>query len=424
DGGEGQLAMAKGFRGRKLYYAAFELLVRMAKERIGSSIGEAALYELSLLTQESAFDHEELNRLLIGNEFPRLHPDIDSFVSYYQAMDLLQLGFSDWAKVPLGRIRKGSYWDFLMQYWTAVGEVARGRIDRAIALFQGLTEEPGLPQPLFEKAALQYSRLVFEKGDFQTAFVIYNNLKIKGVREFGRIQLERAWVYYYLKDFGKAMGILTALQAPYFKPSLTFERHILEMIIYRDLCHYEAVEYVAQRFRENFKDSLIAIRNRQALRDDRVLFNLSVMNREVQEDANLIDQIRREGNLLKDYPWEGFSFYNPLLEGYARIDEILQARVGNQLEEKARAAANELLDAEEQVQFLEYTSRLDRLRIRRGTELKYLSQEISLVTFEKIFWPVDSEFWWDEIPDYNMNISSRCGDSGLSEENDLEKDFE
>lgn len=424
EGGEGQLARALGFRERRLYYASFDILVRLAKDRIGSALGEAALSELGRLTQETGFDQLALNQLMVGNEFAGLHADVDTFVSYYKAMDLLQFGFKEWAQVYLNRIKKDSYWDHLFQYWTAVGEVSRNRIENAIMLFQKLMENPTLHPQLFQRVALQYARLIFEQGDFQTALVIYDNLGIAGVREIGRVQLERAWVHYYLKDYSKAMGILTALQAPYFDPSLTFERHILEMIIYRDLCHYGAVEYVAQRFKHDFNDSLDAIHQRRPLRNDRVLFNLAVLHREVQPDANLIDQIRREQQILQDFSWDQFSFFKPLMDEYSRMDQILQARVDRQLEVKARTAANELLDAEEQVQFLDYTAHIDKLRVRRNDDSTYRSQEISHMTFEKIYWPVDHEFWWEEMPDYSMNISSRCGDLMSTDENQLEKDFQ
>lgn len=423
EGGEGQLAMAVAFRERKLYYASFDLLIRMAKDRIGSSLGEAALHELGKLTTETPYDQEALNRLLVGNEFASLHPDVESFVSYHKAMDLLQLGFTEWAQVHINRIKKDSYWDYLMQYWTAVGEVSRDRVDNALAIFQKLMETQSLPPRIFEKVALQYARLIFEQGDFQTSFAIYNSLGLTGVREIGRIQLERAWVHYYLKDYGKAMGILTALQAPYFEPSLTFERHILEMIIYRELCHYEAVKYVAGRFRSNFKSSLNAIRWRKPLRHDKALFNLVVLNREIQDPANLVDQVRRELAMIKEYSWDQFTFFKPLLQEYSRIDSILQARIDIQLEEKTRSYANELLDAEEQILFLEYTSRLDELRVRRGDDSTYRAQDISYITFEKIYWPADGEFWWDEMPDYLMKISSRCGEQSTPDDHKVEKEF-
>lgn len=424
EGGEAQLAMAIGLMEKRLYFAAFHILTNLVQERIGTSVGEGALYHLSRLTQDSSFDEHALIQLLSRNEFSALHPEIESFVSYYKGIELLQLGFTEWANVHLDRIKKDSYWDYLYKYWTAVGELVRERTDNATKLFQNLLEVPNLHPKLFEKVALQYARLVFEQGDFVTASAIYNNLGLTGVREIGRINLERAWVLYYMKDYAKAMGVLTSLQSPYFEPSLTYERHILEMIIYRELCHYKAVESVAQRFRFDFNNSLKTIRKRNPLRHEKKLFNMAVLDLDVQNMANLIEQMRREKQMLAEYNWGQFSFYKIILDEYSRMDNILQARVDIELEDKARYSANELLDAEEQVLFLEYTSRLDELRIRRGDDRTYKVEDISYLTFEKIYWPADGEFWWDEMPDYKMLISSRCGDMTSPDEDRLEKEFE
>ncbi|MCC7403803.1 MAG: hypothetical protein IT288_05330 [Bdellovibrionales bacterium] len=424
EGGEAQLAMAIGLMEKRLYFAAFHILTNLVQDRIGTSVGEGALYHLSRLTQDSFFDEQALIQLLSRNEFSTLHPEVESFVSYYKGIELLQLGFTEWAKVHLDRIKKDSYWDYLYKYWTAVGELVRNRPENATKLFQNLLEVPNLHPKLFEKVALQYARLVFEQGDFITASAIYNNLGLTGVREIGRINLERAWVLYYMKDYAKAMGVLTSLQSPYFEPSLTYERHILEMIIYRELCHYKAVESVAQRFRFDFNDSLKTIRKRNPLRHEKKLFNMAVLDLDVQNTANLIEQMRREKQMLAEYNWGQFSFYKIILDEYSRMDNILQARVDIELEEKARYAANELLDAEEQVLFLEYTSRLDELRVRRGDDRTYKAEDISYLTFEKIYWPADGEFWWDEMPDYKMLISSRCGDMTSPDEDQLEKEFQ
>ncbi|MCB0367161.1 MAG: hypothetical protein KDD68_17305 [Bdellovibrionales bacterium] len=424
EGGEAQLAMAIGLMEKRLYFASFHLLTKLVQERIGTNVGEAALHQLGRLTQESLFDEFALIQLLSRNEFASLHPDVESFVSYYKGLELMQLGFTEWANVHMSRIKKDSYWDYLLKYWTAIGEVSRDRPENAIKIFQTLLEVPNLHPALFEKTALQYARLVFEQGDFITASAIYNNLGVKAVREIGRLNLERAWVLYYMKDYSTAMGVLTSLQSPYFEPSLTFERHILEMIIYRELCHYKAVESVAQRFRFDFHNSLKTIRKREPLRHEKKLFNMAVLDMEVQNLANLIDQMRAEKIALAEYNWGQFSFYKPILDEYDRMDKILQSRIDIELEDKARFAANELLDAEEQVLFLEYTSRLDELRIRRGDDRKYQAEDISYVTFEKIYWPADGEFWWDEMPDYKMLISSRCGDMTSPDDDQMEREFE
>lgn len=425
EGAEGRLMIARALMLKEFYYGAFHILGKLAKERIGTKIGSQAMQWLGEITQLSLYPKKELETLMVTNEFSDLHPSIQSFVGYHQAFYYERMGFPKWADRAYSEIKKESYWDYLLKYWKAVSAVARGKIEPAKEQFRVLKEDERLPLRLREQAALQYSRLLFEEGFFEASFGIYSALRTLPLREQGRIQLERAWTQYYLKNYSKALGILTALKAPYFQTSFTPEQMILEMIIYKELCYYEAVEETAKRFRKIYNKSLAQIRARKPLKNDLQLFYMAALNKDIQDEANLIYQLREEHKKLKGYNWSSYAFYDPLIEAYQRMDKTLQLRMDMKLEEQARVVANELLDAEEQVAFLEYTARLDALRIvRRGEEREYKSEKISYFKFDRVFWPVNNEFWTDESGDYTVLVSSRCGRSSTNNQKKSEKDLE
>ena len=423
EGAEGRLALAMGLKARDFKFGAYLILIDLVRTKMGSHIGEAALFELDDLVQQGFYEQESLDALLNGNEFLNLHPYSQSFVAYFKYLYNLRYGFAKWSEPFKAQIIPGSYWDYQNRYWTAIGEVARNRVEKGFEMIKALYDDPKTPGAIKQQVQLQYARILFEKGQFAEANALYYSLGDLGLRERGRILLERAWTQYYLKEYSVALGILKSLSSPLFDSSVSFERYILEMIIYRELCHYEAVDYVAKEFRKRFKKSLSAIRKRQALREDPVLFSMTVLNKNIQPRANLVDQIHTERAALKQYNYKDFSFYNPLLKEYDKQDKLLQTKLDQILEDEARLAAEDLLDAEEQVQFIDYTSKLDALRVvRPGEEREYKSEYVSHTTFEKIYWPVDSEMWWDEINDYRVLISSQCGKSSLREEKQ-EKEF-
>jgi hypothetical protein len=152
---------------------------------------------------------------------------------------------------------------------------------------------------------------------------------------------------------------------------------------------------------------------------------LALLDRDLQDKANLIDTLRAEKETLKKYDWQRFIFYRPTLEAYSRRDNTVQRELDMILEPKVRDIAEQLLDVEEQMQFLDYTSKLDALRIiRAGEEREYKAQEVSFLTFEHIFWPVEKEFWWDEFDDFKTLISSRCNRSTSPADDKLEREFE
>ncbi len=425
DSAEGRLVLAQGLASKGLIYAAQTLLTQLAIEKAGTSIAEAALQELSALAIQHHLDTESFENLLTSYEFGPLHPEIESFVAYFRYMYNLRYGFSKWAKVQLEKIRPDSPWDFERRYWQSIGDIARGKIDRAEVTLRSLLENPKTHERIKQWSSLQTARLLFERGQFEPAHEIYRNLGNLGVREKGRLLLEIAWAKYYLKSYDKALGLLHALRAPYFEPSLTPERFILEILIYRDLCHYEAVDDAVRRFRESFRDSFLAIRKRLPLREDRALVSLALLDRDLQEKANLIDHLRRETIELEKYSWNGFRFFRPLLEEYKRRDRTLQRELDLVLEPRTRDIAEFLLDTEEQVQFLDYTSKLDALRIvRAGEDRNYKSESISYLTFDSIFWPVENEFWWDEFDDFKVLISSRCNQTTSPADEKMEREFE
>lgn len=417
EGMEGRLALAMGLKAKDYSFGAFLILLEVARDKLGSQIGEAALFELDDLVQKGYYDPDTLDILLNGNEFLNLHPYSQSFVSYFKYMYNLRFGFSKWASPFKAQVVPGTYWDYQDRYWIAIGEIARDRVEKGYDLIKALYEDPKTPGAIKQLVQLQYARIMFERGQFILANDLYYKLGEMGLRERGRILLERAWAQYYSKEYSTALGILFTLSNPLFDSSISFERYILQMIIYRELCHYEAVEITAKDFHKRFKPALKAVRGRKPLREDPTLFSMAVLNKNLQNKANLIDQIRKERKALKEYNYNQFPFYKWLLEEYDKHDKLLQVKLDQVLETEARAAADDLLDAEEQVQFIDYTSKLDALRvIRPGEERNYKAERISYITFEKIYWPVDSEMWWDEVNDYRVMISSRCGKSSVEEE--------
>lgn len=424
EGAEAKLALALSLNDRGLTYAAFQILTTLSRERRGTGQGEAALFYLSNIAEKNAVDEEALEILINSGEFDNLHPAIKSFVGYFKAMYALRFGYVNWAEPRLRDIAKGSYWDYRMRYWTAVGEVARNRVDKAFEAFTQLKDDPNTPSRILELSKHQVARILFERGSFQEAYDLLTQLNPPELREKGRLMLERAWAEYYLKDYSKALGTLAALQAPQFDSSISYERYILQMIIFRELCHYPAVEIVRKNFQNRFRDSFRAIHKRKPLREERMLFNMAVLDLDLQNKANLIHELREETRAMEEMGLSRYSFFAPLKKAYQDRDKVLQAELDLKIEKKARVIADKLLDAEEQIQFISYTSKLDALRISRSDEeRKYQSDRISFVNFEKIFWPVTRELWWDEVDSYRVLIDSRCNQSSDEKDRNLEKDF-
>jgi hypothetical protein len=170
------------------------------------------------------------------------------------------------------------------------------------------------------------------------------------------------------------------------------------------------------------------VRDRKDLTKNFRVGSLALLDQSLQYWANFIHQLRDEKAELKEYSWEDYPFYGKLLDAYEKKDAQVRDRLDRDLDLHARQASKVILEAEEQVTFLDYTAKLDSLRIiRKGETRDYRSEKIDYLKFNRIYWPVKDEHWTDELETYKVLIRSRCGETQLikpSEEEEEDEDFE
>lgn len=420
DGLEGMIAVGMALKQMKLYYAATLVFKDIALKRISSEVGKKALYELSLIDQESYLDPIDMvDDFLNSNEFGFLHPDIQSFVSYYVSMNDLISGFRNWSKIEAAQVKNQSYWYHKTQYLKSLNEITSNKLDDAEARLSRLIQSSEFSQKLKRRAELQIARISFEKKDFTKAANIYKTLKDFPAREKGRILLERAWSNYYLKNYSESLGILQGLKSPIYMVSVSPERYVLEMIIYKQLCYFEKVSSVAREYYNVFGKAIKDIKKRKDLKKNLVVSQLAMSNMRMQEQANFINQLRDELELVKDADLKDYKYFKEIEKKYKDKDEEIQKRLFLMMDQVYPVVSEDILDSEEQVKFLDYTAKLDALRIvRKGEERDYKSEKISYVKFDRIFWPVEDEYWIDEVDDYQVLIRSQCDQSMPSSSQD------
>ncbi len=412
---EGKLAIGIALHNMKFTYAATILFMDIAKDRIGTQLGYSALNQLDQITQTYYYDPKELTEDFLNSyEFGDLPSKIQSFVSYNQAVYNSAYGFDKWATPEYGKIHKFSYWHFQWMYLSALAYINKNVPETALQIFKAIADDPMAPQSIKDKANINIARLIFEEGQFEQSLELYNQLALD-IREKGRVLLERAWATYYLKDYSQALGMLRALEAPYFDASINSESYILEMVIYKQLCHYETVIETVDRFNNRFKSAFDTIQKRRPLEGNETIARMALMEYDIQDQANFVDQLRREYDDLKAYNWKQFPFFEDMLSKYVSKDKEMQIRLKDDVIRKSPRIAEDLLDAKEQVDFLDYSAKLDALRIvRKGENRNYTSEKINYLKFDTMFWLFGGEYWLDELPDFKVLITSQCDNSNYN----------
>ncbi len=428
DAYEGLLAVGTALRGLKLYYAGTQVFEDIIRKKLSSTFAQEALYQLGKIDVESIQDPQDIaDDLLNSNEFGELHPDVQSFVSYYVAMSDLINGFRDWSKTEFNGVQENSYWAQKISYFKGLSEISQGKLDESEARFSRLSQPETTDIYFKKRSLLQIARISFEKKDFIKANQIYKTMRQFPYREKGRILLERAWTLFYMKNYSEALGLLQGLKSPIYMVSATPERYILEMIIYKELCYYEKVSEVAREFYSVFGDSLKAIKKRKDLKNDLRITHVALTNMRLQDLANLVNQLQNELTTIRDLGLRSdFKYFRNIEQHYRDKIKEIQQRLYFKMESLFPQITENFLDSEEQIKFLDYTAKLDALRITRpGEDRNYKSEKMSYVKFNTIFWPVEDEYWIDELDDYRVLIKSQCGDSlpSSSEDENIIKQF-
>ena len=343
----------------------------------------------------------------INLESKKIPVELKSFLGYLFFQSHRQQNFPKWEKVASRFITPNTEWAFRLEYDRALYELYNDRFAESLKIFDSLMNNELASDYLRKKAQRQYARLIFEKGEFQKSFEMLKALQFNQ-DDRGAILLERAWNKYYLKHYSKALGLLTALDTSLFESSRTPETDILKMLIYKELCHYDSVFEIKTAFDKKYKNALGAIKLRTDLTKNKELLQLALQKPYLKNYSTFIGGLRRDMKWIKKVGARG-TLMSDIQTKVTMKDRQLQNIISLKLREQIRKTAEEMLDWNEQINFLDYQTRVDSLRIRRSDkELNYRPEPIPLITFDRLYWIYKGEMWLDELENLRVLVKSKC----------------
>lgn len=412
EGAEGAYFAAIALNEMGYSYGAFYYFMRIIRAHPGSIVARSSLIEVEKLASVIEIDEEDVGRAVNQGNFSELPPAVQQMTYYFTALDNMRRGLWEWVDSSSSRLSPESFWGARFNYYRALEMVRMERSEQALIEFRSLSENKALPEILRRKAAWQHARLLFERNQHENAESIYAGFLFPG-REFGRVLLERAWIRFYTKDYSVALGMLRSLRSPYFNSSRSPEQYVLEMIIYRELCHYKAAKETAKEFDRIFGGTVKAIQDRQPLEQSDLLMSMALQRAGFLPMADLVARIRREMADMQKALSKSRVNIGPILAEYSYREKEIRTRMQPRLQKQLRAEAEAVLEASDQVRLMEYMAGLDQLRIRSGVEERlYQSEKIERFSFDQLYWPLEKEYWWDELNNYRVLISDQCSQGG------------
>ena len=403
-------------------HAAAEYLFNVAKNRSRPEILPDALSAIEELIAEPHDEDLLEGRLLIDTDFGYLPRAISDFVAYHQALADLRAERVRWAERLFDRIEEEGAYHAKSLYALGVQRLKSNRMSDAVRLFRRALDHPASSRDIRNDSRLALARVLYERERYKDALRIYRQVEVPELTlAEASLFLERAWTYYWMRDYRKTMGILYALEAPSYEDYHAPEKFLLRALVYKNMCHYIPAKREIRRFRFRFGRTLRHIAARTDLRDDEVLRNAALQRGRLGRLADFRRKLSREASRIDEVGgrWVTVGLDEQLRRMYELKTEQVDLKLAADLQRATRKVAEELVDFEEQMYLLDYEvglaiyRRLRKEDARRPTEADDLTIPIA---GERVYYNFEDEFWNDELPTYDFLVENRCFDEGGQEE--------
>ena len=409
-----QFFLAESFRELDLTHAAVRYYYTVAKTRSQPEILPDALRNLEEISSTLPFSETLVHRdLIYDSEFGTLPDEIAQWVHYIQGLYNFRNDFVRWGRTHFKQISEESLYGLKAMYVEAVHSLRRNEDDRALAILDTIISSPQEAPGVKNKAFLAQARLLFDKGLYEDALKSYEKVEqIDLSFEQAQLLVEKAWAYFHMKEYRKAMGLLHALGAPSYVDFLLPDAYLLRGLIFKELCHFIPAKRAVREFFFDYGRPLEDLRRREPLRGIRRIVDAATQDGPIARRTALLRVLERERKAIEDFDsvWEDSRLDMHLRRLYD-LEIREQARIwSDEFKAAAESSARALLDAEEQIQLLDYEIGLDIFKRIKTSRSAIMVDERLVVPFDsdRVYYEFDTEYWNDELHSYQYFIADRC----------------
>lgn len=383
------------------------LLMTVAMKSVGTRQGFEALRLLHRIAKDDAIDETAMEELAFDLDTKIDEPESRSMIAYFKAKALLRRGYTEWAEKALAEIVPGTTYAEELEFDRTLQILNSGDTPAAYAKFESLTKSPAARRSTVLLSRLALARLIFERRDYRGAIGTYLKIELP-TRERARTLNELAWSYYYDRAYGKALGTIRAIKSAYFDRLLSPETFLVEMLIYRELCHFKTVKAIVKEFQEFYKPVFQAIEDRKPLENIPQIQQMILQEGNFQKRALAIQSIRTERRALEAVSWAADEFKEELIDLAAKRERLIDAEITRMMRTRIDDIANWFLDLREQALYLDYEASMRMIQLNEDQKETYVPRKADPLKSSVLFWPVTSESWLDELLDYEVLVQDQC----------------
>ncbi len=373
-----------------------------------------------------------------GDSFVRLRKDGLNTANYLVGMIAQRRGDVADAKNFLTAVRPESASYAKARYLLAIMAVKAARdrgaanYDEAIGYFTELeaalkTSTDETDKKLHRLSLLGLARAYYSQGDFAESIVHYEKVP-RFSNDWYDAMFESGWAYFQEAKFGRALGMVHAVQSPYFDDRYRSESFVLKAMAYFQVCHFDRVNKTLDSFFRLYRPMVERLRPwLKRDRNDADLVDLVVHGRpsfpkemqrhlarnprfqkflaQVREVDRELERARRD---ISPGPFKK-ALLSLLLNQRDQRVELTGRLVRAQLTREVRAL-DDLLNQADIIK-LETTSAERKMLaagkdITKGPRAKGPRPIIPDASYQ--YWAFQGEYWIDELGYYEHSIKDEC----------------
>jgi outer membrane protein assembly factor BamD (BamD/ComL family) len=290
---------------------------------------------------------------------------------------------------------------------------------------------------LREQAFMSLARAHYGYQQFRAAAYYYGKIDKKSDAWLDSL-FESSWAYYRLEDYEKALGNLVTLHSPFFVGEYYPEATILEAVVYFENCRYDQVKTMLHAFDRRYRPLMESMKklSEQNLTSDQYytklaelqrakdlnaqqlvrILNVALSDQEVRRADSSVREVAREIGQVAKLPkvLADSAYAKATTDDLQKVLKSRQARAGDLARAKIDREYLHLRDLVGQayrIQFETVTVEKTTIESKIAGEATQQSRQYaySVATDdEKLYWPFDGEYWYDELGTYQYSMSSGC----------------
>jgi hypothetical protein len=275
-----------------------------------------------------------------------------------------------------------------------------------------------------ESCVINIARMKFKQEEYEEAIKHYEAVP-KASFKWPYLLLEKAWSYYYLGNYNRAIGILITYDSPLLESYFLPEAELLKALSYYKLCLYDDALVIVEKYYKNYAPKSNGLKKVINSRKGKLYFyNLMFSPLEESEKEhkflrNLITQVSKRVKYNLDLNTL-YALNTELVRSDKKanlgkvlaVREDLEEQINHYVKVSMYRFINEIYELSKEM----FNLKLEILSDKRTYIYKSKkSNNIKRGSFENIdrkeyqeFWTFQNAFWADELGDYSLGLKSQC----------------